>query len=517
VASRLGEYELLFELASGGMATLYVARHAGVANVERLVAVKRVHRDVLAVPGVETMFRDEARLAALIRHPNVVRVLDVAEVGGELLIVLDYIDSVSLAALLAAARATGERLPLPIIVRVIADALAGLHAAHEATNLHGEPLHIVHRDFSPQNVVVGVDGTSHLIDFGVAKAAMRSTKTGSGLLKGKLQYMSPEQARGADIDRRSDVFSAGIVLFEAITGALPFAADTDPSAILLRIMLDPVPPVSSLANGILTSLDAVVERALERVRDERYQSAKELHDALVAAVPPASTADVQAAVEHWCHEPIAARRAKLQAALAGTAPTLVVTPAADTILAPASAAPPSAQPKPRSRRGRGRVAVVVAAVAIAAIGGVIWHGHADAPSTRVVVDSAPAELQPRPVTPTPTSDGALILRDHRVRAVPKLISNTTAVANPVIERALADLASYVLVSYHAAVGERPLPAGTVTVVYELDHRSFTSTLDDDKVSKAVASALMVAFDRVLVTAPRNVTGRIVLAVDIAVQ
>src|SRR5262249_50291292 len=160
----------------GGMATVYVARQLGAASVERLVAIKRVHRHVLAVPGIQAMFRDEARIAALIRHPNVVRVLDVIEHDGELLIVLDYVESTSLSALRRAARATGERLPVSVVSRVLADALAALHAAHDATDVHGAPLGIVHRDFSPQNVLVAVDGSSQLIDFGVAKARSRATQ-----------------------------------------------------------------------------------------------------------------------------------------------------------------------------------------------------------------------------------------------------------------------------------------------------------------------------------------------------
>ena len=293
------------------MATLYVARDLG----QRIVVVKRVHHHVLAVPEIQNMFLDEGRLAGQIHHPNVVRVLEVAEARGELLIVLEYVEAVSLATLRQAARAAGERLPIAITARVLADALAGLHAAHEATNEQRVPLGIVHRDFSPQNVLVSASGTSHLIDFGVAKAACRATRTESGVLKGKFQYMSPEQVRGGEVDRRSDVFAAGVVLHEAITGVAPFSeVGSDPGAILLRILLDPVPPASSLAEGIPPALDAVIDRALERVRDERFATARDMRDALVAAVPPASDAEVAAAVARWCGDVIAARRAKAHAA-----------------------------------------------------------------------------------------------------------------------------------------------------------------------------------------------------------
>src|SRR5262249_42736573 len=159
--ARFGDYELLGEIASGGMATMYVARHAAaVSGLERLVAVKRVHAHLLKEKGFRTMFEDEARVAALVRHPNVVRMLDIVETEGELLLVLDYPESVSLASLLRAARAEGAELAPPVVVRILADALAGLHAAHETKDVRGRPLGIVHRDFSPQNVLVGADGTS---------------------------------------------------------------------------------------------------------------------------------------------------------------------------------------------------------------------------------------------------------------------------------------------------------------------------------------------------------------------
>jgi serine/threonine-protein kinase len=315
-SERRGAYELLFELASGGMATLHVARRRGAVGAERIVVVKRVHRHVLAVPEVQSMFIDESRLAGLIRHPNVVRLLDVAEADGELLMVFEYVEAVSLSMLRRAAGAAGERLPIAITARVLADALAGLDAAHAATDERGAPLGLVHRDFTPQNVLVAASGTSHLIDFGVAKAASRVTRTESGMLKGKLPYMSPEQVRGGEIDRRSDVFAAGVVLHEAVTGVAPFSDDgTDPGAILLRIMLDPVAPASSLADGIPPALDTVIERALERVRDERFATARDMREALVAAVVPASHAEVAAAVTRWCGDLLAARRAKVAAAI----------------------------------------------------------------------------------------------------------------------------------------------------------------------------------------------------------
>ncbi|MGH7298775.1 MAG: serine/threonine-protein kinase, partial [Polyangiaceae bacterium] len=190
---QLGNYEALLQLATGGMATVYVARQIGAAGFERLVVVKRVHPHLLSNREFYDMFRDEARVAAMLHHPNVVPVTDVVEADGELFLVMEYIDSVALSTLEKAAADLGQRLPPAAAVRVMIDALSGLHAAHEAHDMRGNRLEIVHRDVSPQNIVVGIDGSSRIIDFGVAKARHRLTETKSGSLKGKYGYMSPEQ------------------------------------------------------------------------------------------------------------------------------------------------------------------------------------------------------------------------------------------------------------------------------------------------------------------------------------
>jgi len=169
--ARIGKYEPLIQLASGGMASLYIARHAGTGGFERLVAVKRVHPHLLGNHEFCEMFLDEARISSLIRHSHVVPVIDIAEASGELFLVLEYVESLSLAQLLAAAQAAGELLPPPVVSRIMSDALAGLHAAHEALDMRGASLHIVHRDVSPHNILVDTHGMSSIIDFGIAKAA----------------------------------------------------------------------------------------------------------------------------------------------------------------------------------------------------------------------------------------------------------------------------------------------------------------------------------------------------------
>jgi serine/threonine-protein kinase len=311
---RLGSYQTLLELASGGMGAVYVAHQAGAAGFERLVVIKRVHPHLLRDPAFHDMILDEARLASQIRHPNVVPVDDVVEQKGELLLVQPYVESVSLAVLLAEARARGERLPCAVVARIGADALAGLAGAHEAVDLRGTRLEIVHRDVSPQNIVVGTDGTSRIIDFGIAKAARRVTVTNGGVLKGKFAYMAPEQFRQQPVDARVDVFAAGVVLYEALTGERPFEGNDEADTMLSILIGDPT-PASALASDVQPELDAVLAKALAHNRDARFASAAEAHDALVAAVKLAPTREVAQWVERLCGETLERRRADVRAAL----------------------------------------------------------------------------------------------------------------------------------------------------------------------------------------------------------
>ena len=323
---RLGNYEPLLELASGGMATVYVARQVGAAGFERLVVIKRVHRHHLGNREFYQMFIDEARVASMIHHPNVVAVIDVIEDSasasrpgtgqGELFLVMEYVESIALSSLLSAASKEGERLSPAIACRILLDTLAGLHAAHEASDMRGAPLEVVHRDVSPQNIIVGADGTSRLIDFGVAKAAHRLTETKSGSLKGKIAYMSPEQAMGMPVDRRVDLFAAGVALHEALTAKRLFHGENDFDT-MRRVAEMPIPDPSSIAPGISPALDLVLARALQREPKDRFQTAADFLDALEAAQRPASPREVAAYVGLRCGERIAERRVKLRAILDG--------------------------------------------------------------------------------------------------------------------------------------------------------------------------------------------------------
>ncbi len=316
---RLGAYEPLLELASGGMATVYIARQVGAAGFERIVVVKRVHRHLLGNREFYDMFRDEARVASMVHHPNVVPVIDVVEVTNpdrELFLVMDYVESSSLSTLRKAAHEHGQRIPVPVVARILYDALAGLHAAHTAVDMQGHALGVVHRDVSPQNIIVGVDGSSRLIDFGVAKASHRLTETKSGSVKGKYSYMAPEQARGQAVDRRTDIFAAGVVLHECLTDKRLFRGDNELDTVR-RIMEAEIPAPSSVQPALPTALDAVTLRALERPAEKRFQNAVDMMEALESAIALASHREVSAYLERVCGSRLQERREALREMLSG--------------------------------------------------------------------------------------------------------------------------------------------------------------------------------------------------------
>lgn len=276
---QLGRYEVLTQLASGGMAAVYVARAKGVAGFERLVAIKVLHPHLAYEEEFISMFLDEARLAARIRHPNVVPTLDISDTEGDgFFLVMEYIEGDHFGTLLGAAAKAGERLPTPVVCKVLIDALGGLGAAHDLTDENGEPLKLVHRDISPHNVMVGVDGISRLTDFGVAKAEKRLTSTRAGQFKGKLAYMSPEQASSGFADQRSDLFSMGIMLWESLSGRRLFRGENN-AATLTKILHEPIPKPSELWDD-LEPFDELLAKALDRDPDARFQSADEFAAAL---------------------------------------------------------------------------------------------------------------------------------------------------------------------------------------------------------------------------------------------
>jgi eukaryotic-like serine/threonine-protein kinase len=322
----VGRYELLLELASGGMGSVYVGRQRGAAGFERLVAIKRMHPHLSQSHEFTLAFHEEARIASLIHHPNVVNVVDVYEEGGEHLIVMDLIDGTSAGTLMTEARNRGLKLPRPVALRLAIDTLAGLHAAHELHGMDGTPLMVVHRDVSPQNILVGVDGAVRITDFGIARALQRMVHTATGELKGKLRYMPPEQARGHHLDRRADVFSMGIVLWEMLSGDRAYKGESDLE--LLRAAGDAeITPLSRVDPTTPAPLEAIVMQALAKHPDHRFPSAAAFAAALERwaweARELASAADVANVVRQLAGERITARRRQLQDVLAGRRPAAV--------------------------------------------------------------------------------------------------------------------------------------------------------------------------------------------------
>ena len=280
----VGRYIACDEIAVGGMATVHIGRLLGPAGFSRTVAMKRLHRQFAGDPDFVAMFLDEARIAARIRHPNVVSTIDVVSVDSELYLVMDYIQGESVAHLLRALAKKSEPIPPRIAASIACDMLAGLHAAHDATDDRGQPLGIVHRDVSPQNVLVGTDGVARVVDFGVAKAAGRMQTTREGQVKGKAAYMAPEQLRGGAVDRRTDVYAASVVLWEMLTGERLFRSDT-PAGAMTQVLEKVVPPPSSFAPAVDAAIDAIVLRGMQRDPGARFASAREMAVALEGVAP----------------------------------------------------------------------------------------------------------------------------------------------------------------------------------------------------------------------------------------
>jgi eukaryotic-like serine/threonine-protein kinase len=272
---RIGRYELLLPIGSGGMATVFLARASGVGGFERDVALKIIHAHLRADEDSKLHLLDEARLAARIRHPNVVPVIEVGDDPFGVYLVMDYVEGDSLAGVMRVTKGQSERLPLRHVARILSDTLSGLHAAHELTNESGKALGLVHRDYTPQNILVGIDGISRLSDFSVAKAGDRAVRTRTGLVKGKIAYMSPEQARGHTVDRRCDVWAAGIVAWELIAWRR-LHKKVDAVSTLLSVVTEVPPRLRSVDPEIPEALDDVVARALTMDVESRIPSAIEL-------------------------------------------------------------------------------------------------------------------------------------------------------------------------------------------------------------------------------------------------
>ena len=317
-----GRYAVYEPIAAGGMASVHLGRLCGPVGFSRIVAVKRMHQRYAMDPEFVAMFLDEARLVARIKHPNVMPTLDIVANEREVSLVMEYVHGESLSRLLKNARIDNAPVPLGIVCAIMSASLHGLHAAHEATSERGEPLGLVHRDVSPQNILVGVDGIARVLDFGIAKAAGRSQETKEGVLKGKIAYMAPEQLHGAPATRQTDIYAAGVVLWEMLSGERFHDAESDVSLIVQVMEGRLVPPSSSrwgvskeraLEGRIKNALlDEIAMRALAPNPADRYATAREMALALERALALATPSEVGEWVEAMGSKGLAERAARVR-------------------------------------------------------------------------------------------------------------------------------------------------------------------------------------------------------------
>jgi serine/threonine-protein kinase len=334
---RLDRYELLCPIAEGGMAQVWGARLRGKHGFEKLYAIKSILPKYASDPHFQRMFLDEARIASGIDHTNVAHILDLGEEHGVLYIAMEWVDGDALVKLKRTLEKNDQKIPPAILMRVLADTCAGLHAAHQLRGKDGAPLGVVHRDVSPQNILVSTHGVAKLIDFGIAKARDRMAgETSAGFFKGKINYISPEQALGLPVDGRADIWAIGAMLYEGLAGKLPFDGPNQLATLHLLTSGKPPPP---LPETVPAPVRAIVERALTHEAAARFASAAEMRSAIERAMVEtsltASTAEVAAFVADHMAERMARRREAIELALKAAADRermneLLVKPSVDT-------------------------------------------------------------------------------------------------------------------------------------------------------------------------------------------
>jgi serine/threonine protein kinase len=399
-------YETLLRLAAGGMATVYVGTVRGALGFRQLVAIKKPHAHLLLDKEFRQQFVTEARLASLIHHANVVDVRDVEANDDEVSLVMDYVEGASLGELLQQQAASGPHVTPGVAVRIALDACAGLHAAHGITDERGRPLHLVHRDISPQNLLIGIDGVTRVADFGVAKFDKKSgASTTDGNLKGKLAYMAPEYLRGGSIDRRLDVFAMGVVLWEALTGSRLFRGQHEADT-MQRVLQHAAPRISELVPGVGTALDAIVETALAKSRDDRFDNASAMANALESSARDAgllaSHREVAELVEAAVGERLKERRETIRARLANepsVASGLVDSAPSAPGEAASSGAPTDRVPPSSATVVEGRAknasAEARAAIPMTTLHSEGWQGAVALPVEPAAPDAAVAASPPR--------------------------------------------------------------------------------------------------------------------------
>ncbi len=413
--SLLGRYRIVERLARGGMAEVYLAHERSPHGVERLVALKLILPHMAGEPHFLSMFVNEVRVAASLHHPNIAQVFDFGEVDGEPYLAMELVHGATVQSLLRRANEQSIAIPLGCALAIVIAACAGLHYAHERVDLGGAPMHIVHRDVAPSNLMVRHDGGVKVLDFGIAKVASQTTATATGVFKGKAGYMSPEQCSDEPLDRRSDVFNLGILLYELTTQRRAFFGD-NPVAVLNKIARGRFARPSEIAEDYPAELEAIVLRAMALAPDERQASAQELQLELEAF----------ARAEQLDHSSVAL--ATLMRTLYGEQPYPALPPArveSSLAIVPVDGGASELTTSPRIVRRRGRaVPIAASAVVAAALAWWAWPQGSEQPlqpaatgaDLRVeaaptsaalqaahVVSAPPAEQTPPPAPATPAS------------------------------------------------------------------------------------------------------------------
>ncbi len=393
----MGRYVVFEAFARGGMATVHLGRLSADRGFSRLVAIKMLARDHSGSSVYARALEEEARIASRIRHPNVVQPLDFVVDGEDLFVVMEYVHGVALSQLLAASEHDGQPMPAAVSVAIIADALKGLHAAHEATDELGRLLGVVHRDVSPQNILVGVDGVARLADFGIAKVMRSAERTQTGIVKGKLAYMPPEQLRGLPLTRQADVFSLGAVLAESLSGISPKPTDEQPTKWLSAA-------IASIQDAALLDVVRVATKPDPR---DRFATASEMGAALAAAMVPAGVEAVTDRVTVLAGDEIDQRSELVRrveaASLDDVPPTtsgeVAAVQSGDPRPSARPPARPSAPPARKKQASSPRPIVLFLSGALIAAAGVVAYARLAQPSSRHDANES-SEFPPPPVLAT---------------------------------------------------------------------------------------------------------------------
>ncbi|MFE8600448.1 serine/threonine protein kinase [Archangium violaceum] len=400
-STRLGRYELLGELGHGGMAKVYRARAAGPMGFEKTLVVKRILSHLAEDPQFVEMFLSEARLAAQLNHPNIVQIFDFGEAEGSYFLAMEFIDGPNLRALMRRAYSQGRPLPLPHCARIIAAACEGLAYAHEFVDpATGEPVRLIHRDVSPDNILLARTGSVKLVDFGIAKAANQVHETRVGTLKGKVPFMAPEQLKNEQLDLRIDVYALGVVLYELVTGRKPYEANSE-VAMIQAILFEPFTPLSARRPDVPEPLQRIIEKALAKDREVRYLSCREmqadLEAYLLSSGQPVSAFQLAELITQLSMPPGAATASLGTPSPGSSSRKLLVT-------SPGPAASPKSGTVPSVKQAAGSGAVVPPpppverTEAAATLASHTLAGKVAAPATAAPVGKPASVLSPEPPT-----------------------------------------------------------------------------------------------------------------------